>query len=158
MFVTVESQTNTVFQNPRSFFNRRFYCCTYLKFNSPVQEPDSCKPLRLFFYQLKQQHCKCFHLKLTEPTLPGYSMLPPIPGRRAVVDPDLMNENPFRLPTDDQIFRMREDERKDKEHSKDFNMSLKVWERSKKEVLSASERLREIVGRWWCIVIMQVIL
>jgi len=41
---------------------------------------------------------------------------------------------------------MREDERKDKEHSKDFNMSLKVWERSKKEVLSASERLREIVG------------
>ena len=24
MFVTVESQTNTVFQNPRSFFNRRF--------------------------------------------------------------------------------------------------------------------------------------
>ena len=26
MFVTVESQTNTVFQNPRSFFNRRFFC------------------------------------------------------------------------------------------------------------------------------------
>ena len=25
MFVTVESQTNTVFQNPRSFFNRRFF-------------------------------------------------------------------------------------------------------------------------------------
>ena len=77
-----------------------------------------------------------------------YSMLPPLPGKRAVMDQaELMNENPFRLPTDDQIFRMREDERKDKEHSKDFNMSLKVWERSKKEVLSASERLREIVGR-----------
>lgn len=75
-------------------------------------------------------------------------MLPPLPGKRAVMDPaELMNENPFRLPTDDQIFRMREDERKDKEHSKDFNMSLKVWERSKKDVLSASERLREIVGR-----------
>lgn len=85
-------------------------------------------------------------------------MLPPLPGRRAVVDPDLMNENPFRLPTDDQIFRMREDERKDKEHSKDFNMSLKVWERSKKEVLSASERLREIVGRWWRIIIIIVLM
>jgi hypothetical protein len=68
-----------------------------------------------------------------------------------------MNENPFRLPTDDQIFRMREDERKDKEHSKDFNMSLKVWERSKKEVLSASERLREIVGRLWRMIMIIII-
>jgi len=78
-------------------------------------------------------------------------MLPPLPsGKRVpvVIDhEDLLNENPFRLPTDDQIFRMREDERRDKEHSKNFNMSLKVWEKSKKEVLSASERLREIVGR-----------
>ncbi len=55
-------------------------------------------------------------------------------------------ENPFRLPGDDQIFRMREEERRKKEESKIFNSTLKVWEKSKAEVESTSQRLKEILG------------
>jgi hypothetical protein len=55
-------------------------------------------------------------------------------------------DNPFRLPGDDQIFRMREEERRKKEESKIFNNTLKVWEKSKTEVESTSQRLKDILG------------
>ena len=66
-----------------------------------------------------------------------------------------MNDNPYRVPSDDQVlFQMREEERRMHQQSRARNQSMRVWEKSRKEVLSFSERLREIVGRLVsCIVI-----
>ena len=55
-------------------------------------------------------------------------------------------ENPFKLPGDDQIFRMREEERRTKEENKLKAANMKVWEKSRKEVLSSSQRLQEMIG------------
>ncbi len=56
-------------------------------------------------------------------------------------------ENPFLLPTDDQIFRTREEERKAREETRKRNLNLPIWEKtSNQEVLSTSERLKEIIG------------
>lgn len=63
--------------------------------------------------------------------------LPPIYGH---------DENPFRLPPDDKIFRMREDEKRRKEEARESNMKLKVWEKNKTEQLSRSQRLQDLVG------------
>jgi len=54
--------------------------------------------------------------------------------------------NPFKLPGDDQIFRMREEERRMKEESKLKSASMKIWEKSKKDVLSSSQRLQQMIG------------
>jgi hypothetical protein len=55
-------------------------------------------------------------------------------------------ENPFRLPGDDQIFRMREEERKNKEEAKAKSLQMPVWEKARKDVLSSSQRLQEMIG------------
>jgi chromosome segregation ATPase len=55
-------------------------------------------------------------------------------------------DNPFRLPGDDQIFRMREEERRNKEDAKQRAATMKVWEKTHKEVQSATERLQEMLG------------
>ena len=61
---------------------------------------------------------------------------------------ELVNDNPYRVPSDDQVlFHMREEERRMQQQSRaPHNQSMRVWEKSRKEVLSFSERLREIVG------------
>lgn len=59
---------------------------------------------------------------------------------------EMNHENPFRMPLDDQVFRAREEERAAYQQQRARNMTLKVWEKSKKDVVSFSERLREIVG------------
>lgn len=56
------------------------------------------------------------------------------------------DENPFRLPGDDKIFRMREDERRRKDEVRSANMKLKVWEKNKTEHMSRSKRLQDLVG------------
>ena len=63
--------------------------------------------------------------------------LPPIYGE---------DENPFRLPGDDKIFRMREDEKRRKEEARATNMKLKVWDKNKTEQISRSKRLQDLVG------------
>lgn len=55
-------------------------------------------------------------------------------------------ENPFKLPPDDEIFKMREQDRVNKEQSNQLNASLKIWEKSKRVVASRSDRLKEIIG------------
>lgn len=55
-------------------------------------------------------------------------------------------ENPFHLPSDDQIFRMREEERKRKEETKLRNENLRVWERGDLQATSTTRRLQEILG------------
>lgn len=55
-------------------------------------------------------------------------------------------ENPFKLPGDDQIFRMREEERRAREEKRKKTLSLKLWEKSKTEGASTAERVRDILG------------
>jgi chromosome segregation ATPase len=55
-------------------------------------------------------------------------------------------ENPFKLPGDDQIFRMREEERRNKEEAKQKAATMKVWEKARKDVQSSSQRLQEMIG------------
>eukprot|EP01032_Pedospumella_encystans_P007903 gene7903-9421_t len=74
-------------------------------------------------------------------------MLPPLgksQTRRNAGNDDY--DNPFRLPHDDQIFRMREEERRQKEEAKLKASTMHVWEKSKKEVQSATQRLQEMIG------------
>jgi Domain of unknown function (DUF4200) len=63
--------------------------------------------------------------------------LPPIYGE---------DENPFRLPGDDRIFRMREDEKLRKEDARATNLKLKVWDKNKTDQTSRTRRLQELVG------------
>jgi hypothetical protein len=68
----------------------------------------------------------------------------PVGGSRAI-EPDAAN--PFRLPSDDQIFRLREEDKKKKEASKEETGNQTIWERSSSKALqSRGERLRELVG------------
>ena len=65
------------------------------------------------------------------------SALPPIEGG---------GENPFKLPGDDKIFRMREEEKKKKEHDREANLTMKIWDKNNMVALSRTERLRMLVG------------
>lgn len=56
------------------------------------------------------------------------------------------DENPFRLPGDDKIFRMREDEKQRKENVRATNLTLKVWDKCKTDQLSRTRRLQDLVG------------
>jgi len=67
------------------------------------------------------------------------------------------NDNPYRMPSDDQVFRIREEERWKHKQSRARSLSMRVWEKSKKEVLSFSERLREIVGNVMMMMIVLVV-
>jgi hypothetical protein len=71
--------------------------------------------------------------------------LPPIQSSNVAADM-IADNNPFRLPGDDKIFRMREEERRKKEEARQANMKLKVWQKNKTELLSRSQRLQELVG------------
>lgn len=55
-------------------------------------------------------------------------------------------ENPFHLPSDDQIFRMREEERKKKEDAKLRNQTMPIWHRANLGETSTTQRLQEILG------------
>ena len=55
-------------------------------------------------------------------------------------------ENPFKLPADDQIFRMREDEKMKKNASKRERSNLKVWEKTKGQTTSMAQRMKTLVG------------
>ena len=74
-------------------------------------------------------------------------MLPPLgkSNSRRSVEPDNY-DNPFKLPGDDQIFRLREEERRNKDEAKQRAGTMKVWEKARKDVQSSSQRLQEIIG------------
>ncbi len=57
------------------------------------------------------------------------------------------DENPFRLPSDDKIFRMREEDKKAKELERATNRNLKVWQKVKNDSTSRSGRLQDLVGK-----------
>lgn len=57
-----------------------------------------------------------------------------------------IGENPFHLPSDDQIFRMREEERKKKEDAKLRNQTMPIWHRANLGETSTTRRLQEILG------------
>lgn len=56
-------------------------------------------------------------------------------------------ENPFKLPNDDKIFRLREEERLLQRKKREENLKLKVWEKNNEQILSRSLRLKELVGK-----------
>lgn len=83
--------------------------------------------------------------------------LPPIPNAKQrsrsageqilkVTAADQSYDNPFKLPSDDQIFRMREEERRQKEEGKSKNNNLRVWDRTDLGATSTNRRLKEILG------------
>lgn len=57
-------------------------------------------------------------------------------------------DNPFIIPSDEQIFRIRNEERRMMLNQQESKSHLKLWEKksSKTDVLSFTARLREIVG------------
>lgn len=56
-------------------------------------------------------------------------------------------ENPFRLPADDQIFRLREEEKHKKDEERARCKDLKIWDKSHgTAVMSRSVRLKELAG------------
>ena len=55
-------------------------------------------------------------------------------------------DNPFKLPNDDQIFRLREEEKRAKEESRKKNATMKVWEKGKKEGQSRTARIQKLLG------------
>lgn len=77
------------------------------------------------------------------PPLPQISKSRPNSNERTK---SLEMENPFKLPGDDQIFRMREEERRMREEKRKKTLSLKLWEKSKTEGASTAERVRDILG------------
>mmetsp|Transcript_12060 Transcript_12060/g.18219 ORF Transcript_12060/g.18219 Transcript_12060/m.18219 type:complete len:578 (-) Transcript_12060:185-1918(-) len=69
---------------------------------------------------------------------------PPIPGAKERSDD--ADVNPFRLPADDQIFRMREEEKHKKAEEKQRNQHLKVWEKRSEKTVSNTVRMKELLG------------
>lgn len=55
-------------------------------------------------------------------------------------------DNPFCLPNDDQIFRLRDDQRKKRDENRDKLRTMKVWERATSDAVSTSQRLADILG------------
>jgi len=80
---------------------------------------------------------------MTSPKSPNKVSLPPIHNKHDVNDD---YENPFKLPSDDRIFRLREEEKQRKHDAREKLISSTIWEKSKSEVLSRSKRLMELVG------------
>lgn len=54
--------------------------------------------------------------------------------------------NPFKLPGDDQIFRMREEEKRKRLEEREENRKLKIWEKPSAGITSRTTRLRELIG------------
>jgi hypothetical protein len=64
----------------------------------------------------------------------------------ASADDTKLPDNPFKLPADDQIFRMREEERQAKEETRKLRGHLKIWEKTQSQVSSMAERMKTLVG------------
>ena len=56
------------------------------------------------------------------------------------------NANPFKLPADDQIFRLREDEKKQRAEDREANQNLKIWEKKKDQTKSNASRIVDLLG------------
>jgi hypothetical protein len=84
------------------------------------------------------------------------SPLPPINGASGGVTETIFN-NPFILPGDDQIFRMREEEKRKKEGQREDSGKLEVWQKNKTDLLSRTERLKDLIGKRFIINIIIII-
>jgi len=54
--------------------------------------------------------------------------------------------NPFRLPSDDQIFNMREEEKRMKDLEREDNREMKIWQKTANSITSRNTRLRDLIG------------
>jgi hypothetical protein len=76
----------------------------------------------------------------------GSGGLPPIPGARPLVEEGKEYDNPFKLPSDDKIFRQRDEEKRKRQEERAAGTNMKLWEKSASEVTSRTERLQKLVG------------
>ena len=84
---------------------------------------------------------------VTVSVLVSLNMLPPLGKSNNRRTTEIENyDNPFKLPGDDQIFRLREEERRNKDDAKLKSTTMKIWEKGGTNGPSASQRLQEIVG------------
>ena len=75
------------------------------------------------------------------------SGLPPIPGAKVNGEVEVKEyDNPFKLPSDDKIFRVRDEEKRKRQELRESGQRTKLWEKTSSEVTSRTERLRELVG------------
>ena len=58
----------------------------------------------------------------------------------------VISENPFKLPADDKIFRLREQAKINKQKTKEDNAKLPVWDKNNAEVLSRTQRIKDLMG------------
>ena len=66
-------------------------------------------------------------------------------GSLPPINPKDEIDNPFKLPSDDQIFRLREEEKLKREEDRQKQTTMKVWEKVKTKT-SRSDRMKELVG------------
>jgi len=58
-----------------------------------------------------------------------------------------VNVNPFTLPSDEEVFRMRDEEKKNRAKKREENMKLKIWEKGNTGALAGRTlRLKEMTG------------
>lgn len=55
--------------------------------------------------------------------------------------------NPFTLPNDEEVFRLRDEEKRQRAEARDKNMKLKIWQKGKHGALAGrSLRVNEMMG------------
>ena len=55
--------------------------------------------------------------------------------------------NPFTLPSDEEVFKMRDEEKRRKKEYRETQSKLKVWEKTTRGKLpTGAERLRQLIG------------
>ena len=60
---------------------------------------------------------------------------------------DEVERNPFTLPSDEEVFKMRDEEKRRKKEYRETQSKLKVWEKTTRGKLpTGAERLRQLIG------------
>lgn len=57
------------------------------------------------------------------------------------------SRNPFTLPNDEEVFRLRDEQKKARAEAREENMKLKIWQKGKHGALAGrSLRVKEMMG------------
>jgi chromosome segregation ATPase len=81
----------------------------------------------------------------TLPSIKSRNDLPSSPGsiRNKIND---INDNPFKIPNDDRIFKLKEEEKLKKQDIRKRNLEQPIWEKTNNESLSRTNRLKDLLG------------
>jgi len=81
----------------------------------------------------------------TLPSIKSRNDLPSSPGSTRNKSNDI-NENPFKIPNDDRIFKLKEEEKLKKQDIRIRNLEQPIWEKTNNETLSRTKRLKDLLG------------